>query len=79
MQSESMALLEIMEIVSLPGELYSDGDCLDLIINVLKDLGLPVMEEITRNQKEFENIKHINWETLEIKEIIWNVQNGSEK
>lgn len=73
-KSESMALLEIMEIVSLPGELYSDGDCLDMIIHVLEEIGLPVNEEISRMQKEYEMKQELKWESMEIKEIIWNLQ-----
>lgn len=52
--SESMALQEIMKIIALPGEEYSDGDCLDLIINVLEELGMPIHEEITKIQKRKE-------------------------
>lgn len=73
-KSESMALLEIMEIVSLPGELYSDGDCLDMIIHVLQEIGLPVNEEISRMQKEYEMKQKLKWESMELKEIIWNLQ-----
>lgn len=49
--SESMALQEIMKIIALPGEEYNDGECLDLIINVLEELGMPIHEEIKKNQK----------------------------
>lgn len=73
-KSESMALLEIMEIVSLPGELYTDGDCLDMIINVLEEVGLPVEQEITRMRKQYEDKKLFNWDKMELKEIIWKLQ-----
>lgn len=52
--SESMALQEIMKIIALPGEEYSDGDCLDLIINVLEELGMPIHEEIENSKKQKE-------------------------
>jgi len=73
-KSESMALLEIMEIVSMPGEIYSDGDCLDMIIHVLEEVGLPVKQEITRMQKEYMKNQELKWEKMELKEIIWNLQ-----
>lgn len=73
-KSESMALLEIMEIISMPGEIYSDGDCLDMIINVLEEAGLPIKEEIVRMEREFRKNQELKWENMELKEIIWNLQ-----
>lgn len=73
-KSESMALLEIMEIISMPGEIYSDGDCLDMIIHVLEEVGLPIQEEITRKQKEFRKNQELKWENMEVEEITWNLQ-----
>lgn len=49
--NESTALQQIMEIIALPGEEYNDGECLDLIINVLKELGMPIDEEINKGRK----------------------------
>lgn len=69
-----MALLEIMEIISMPGEIYSDGDCLDMIINVLEEAGLPIKEEIVRMEREFRKNQELKWENMELKEIIWNLQ-----
>jgi len=73
-KSESMALLEIMEIVSMPGEIYSDGDCLDMIINVLEEAGLPVKEEMKRMQEEFRKNQELKWENLEREEIVRKLQ-----
>jgi len=73
-KSESMALREIMEIISMPGEIYSDGDCLDMIIHVLEEVGLPIKEEIARMEKEFRKNQELKWENMELKEIIWNLQ-----
>lgn len=75
-KSESMALLEIMEIVSMPGEMCSDGDCLDMIINVLEEVGLPVKEEMKRMQEEFRKNQELKWENLERKEIVRKLQGG---
>lgn len=69
-----MALLEIMEIISMPGEIYSDGDCLDMIIHVLEEVGLPIQEEITRKQKEFRKNQELKWENMEVEEITWNLK-----
>lgn len=53
--SESSALREIMKVIALPGEQYTDGECLDLIIEVLKELGLPIDEEIDRQRELYED------------------------
>lgn len=53
--SESSALREIMKIIALPGEQYTDGECLDLIIEVLKELGMPIDEEIDRQRELYED------------------------
>jgi len=63
-----------MEIISMPGEIYSDGDCLDMIIHVLEEAGLPIKEEIARMEKEFRKNQELKWENMELKEIIWNLQ-----
>lgn len=72
--SESLALLKIMEIVSLPGEICNDGECLDMIIHLLDEMGLPVKQEIDRMQKEYVNSKIENWDNLDIDEIISTLQ-----
>lgn len=65
--SQSMALLKIMEIVSIPGELANDGDCLDMIISILEELGLPVKQEMDRMQREYEkgNLEYIDETNIE--------------
>lgn len=45
---ETSALLKIMEIVCLPSDQYSDGECLDMIIDVLDQIGMPIKEEISK-------------------------------
>lgn len=37
-----------MEIVAMPGEEVTDGECLDMIIFVLEELGMPVHEHIDK-------------------------------
>jgi len=49
--SETMALLKIMEIIATPGDDMSDGECIDQIIFILEELGMPIKEEIDAQLK----------------------------
>lgn len=49
--SETMALQKIMEIIATPGEDITDGECLDQIIFILEELGMPIKEEIDAQLK----------------------------
>lgn len=49
--NKATALQKIMEIIALPGEEYTDGECLDSIISVLEELGMPIDEEIKKGRK----------------------------
>jgi hypothetical protein len=51
--SESMALRTIQDIISIPGEYITDGECVDAIIDVLKIVGIDVVAEMEARQKEY--------------------------
>lgn len=79
MISQEMALLKIMETVALPGELFTDGDCLDMIIHILEELGMPINEEINRVRKEYDSRSQKEWELMmnDEEEVIKQLQSGS--
>ncbi|MDA0753915.1 MAG: hypothetical protein O3A49_04490 [Candidatus Marinimicrobia bacterium] len=59
--SESMALQQIMKIIATPGEDMNDGECIDQIIFILEELGMPIKEEIDA-QLELSKIQtELNW------------------
>lgn len=72
--SQSMALLKIMEIVSIPGEISNDGECLDMIISLLEELGLPVKQEIERMRRRYEEGNFDNIDESSIEDIIEQLQ-----
>ena len=72
--SQSMALLKIMEIVSIPGEISNDGECLDMIIALLEELGLPVKQEIERMRRRYEEGNFDNIDESSIEDIIEQLQ-----
>jgi hypothetical protein len=51
--SESMALRTIQDIISIPGEYVTDGECVDAIIDVLKIVGIDVVADMREKQKEY--------------------------
>jgi hypothetical protein len=53
--TESQALLKIMKAVATPGELANDGECLDEIIFILEELGMPVQEEINKARAQYDD------------------------
>ena len=72
--SQSMALLKIMEIVSIPGEISNDGECLDMIITLLEEVGLPVKQEIERMRRRYEEGNFDNIDESNIEDIIEQLQ-----
>ena len=72
--SQSLALLKIMEIVSIPGEISNDGECLDMIIALLEELGLPVKQEIERMRLRYENGSFDDFDELSVEDIIQQLQ-----
>lgn len=72
--SQSLALLKIMEIVSIPGEISNDGECLDMIIALLEELGLPVKQEIERMRRKYEEGNINDIDELDIEDIIQQLQ-----
>jgi len=73
-KSETMALLEIMEILALPGELYSDGLVLDEIISIIIEMGLPFAEEQARMGKVYKQNQDLNWNKMTLQETISKLQ-----
>ncbi len=57
--SESEALFKIMKAVSIPGEESTDGECIDIIIWILEELGMPVKEEIDKARLKYNNKTYI--------------------
>jgi len=53
--TESQALLKIMKAVATPGELATDGECLDEIIFILEELGMPVQQEINKARAQYDD------------------------
>lgn len=53
--TESEALLKIMKTVAIPGEETTDGECLDMVIFILEELGMPVQQEINKARAEYDN------------------------
>lgn len=64
MISQQMALLQIMETVALPGELFNDGECIDMIIQILEEVGMPVKDEIARVREKYDSKSYIEWERM---------------
>ena len=67
--SESMALQKIMEIIATPGEDMNDGECIDQIIFILEELGMPIKEEIDAQLKLKKTQTEQNWNQGSLK---WN-------
>lgn len=63
-----------MEIVSIPGEISNDGECLDMIIALLEELGLPVQQEIERMRRKYEEGNINDIDELDIEDIIQQLQ-----
>ena len=63
-----------MEIVSIPGEISNDGECLDMIIALLEELGLPVKQEIERMRRKYEEGNIDDIDELNIEDIIQQLQ-----
>jgi len=73
-KSETMALLEIMEILALPGELYPDGEVIDTIISIIKEMRLPFDEEQSRMERVFKQNQDLNWSDMTLEQMISKLQ-----
>jgi hypothetical protein len=73
-KSQNMALIQIMELLALPGELYSDGLVLDEIISIIKEIGLPFDEEQARMERVYEQNQDLNWNKMTLQETISKLQ-----
>ena len=61
MITESEALQKIMNIISTPGEDMTDGECIDQVIFILEELGMPIKEKIDEQIRLSKIQTELNW------------------
>jgi hypothetical protein len=61
MITESEALQKIMNIIATPGEDMTDGECIDQIVFILEELGMPIKEKIDEQIRLSKIQTELNW------------------
>jgi len=61
MITESEALQKIMNIIATPGEDMTDGECIDQVIFILEELGMPIKEKIDEQIRLSKIQTELNW------------------
>ena len=61
MITESEALQKIMNIIATPGEDMTDGECIDQVIFILEELGMPIKEKIDEQIRLSKIQSELNW------------------
>jgi hypothetical protein len=73
-KSQNMALIQIMELLALPGELCSDGQVVDEIISIIKEINLPFDQEQSRMERAFKKNQYLEWENMTLEQMISKLQ-----
>jgi len=61
MITESESLQKIINIIATPGEDMTDGECIDQVIFILEELGMPIKEKIDEQIRLSKIQTELNW------------------